>query len=209
MTDALILGMDEVGRGALAGPVGVGLCAAPLDTPPPAGLTDSKALSARRREALIPEIHQWAFDVTVGYASADEIDAFGIMAALRIAGERAATEMFRKAPELAVRPIIVDGPRNFLGNGDRCGDDIEARWNGERSDVVTRVKADLHFPVVSAASVAAKVARDQLLDELAVQYPEFTGPFAQGKGYGTRLHEETVAKFGPIPGVHRLTWLKE
>ena len=105
----IVAGMDEVGRGALAGPVAVGVALVSVEAEPvPEGLTDSKALSPRRREALVEPVRSWALDSSVGYASPREIDQWGIIAALRLAGRRALADVASRG--LGMSRAMVRGP---------------------------------------------------------------------------------------------------
>lgn len=150
----LVAGMDEVGRGALAGPVAVGVAVIGQDAPPvPEGLTDSKALSARRREALVAPIHSWVRDCAVGYASPQEIDRWGIVAALRLAGRRALAEVASRA----VMPggVLLDGCHDWLSApedlfGDEGGPEDPF---GIALPVHMQVKADLSCAEIGRAHV--------------------------------------------------------
>ena len=113
----IVAGMDEVGRGALAGPVAVGVALIGVDAAPvPEGLTDSKALTARRREALVGPVRDWALACAVGYASPQEIDDWGIIAALRLAGRRALAEVASHG--LVPGGVLLDGSHNWLSAPD-------------------------------------------------------------------------------------------
>lgn len=179
---AVVAGVDEVGRGAWAGPVLV--CAAVTDgSPPPEGLTDSKRLSPRRRTAMAQQVRDWVRDHAFGQASPAEIDELGMTEALRLAANRA-------LEALSVRPdaVLLDGRHDYLG----------APWT-----VRTRVKADLTCVSVAAASVLAKVHRDALMAELDTEYPGYG--FATGAGYPSPAHRAALAERGPTPH-HRMTW---
>ena len=202
----LIIGMDECGRGALAGPVAVGVAVADLTVDPPAGLTDSKALTSRRRESLLPDIDAWTIASAVGYASNVEVDTYGIMPALRAAGERALHTICRAHPEFMALTCVVDGNINLVGKPDRLGDDVDSRYNGDSLDVVTVVKADLTVPAVSAASIIAKQTRDRLMADLAGEHPGYG--WDGNAGYGTPSHMAAIAENGATP-LHRTTWLKQ
>ncbi|MCO6008872.1 ribonuclease HII [Actinoallomurus purpureus] len=178
-----VAGVDEVGRGAWAGPVVV--CAAVTDlTAPPAGLTDSKMLSARRRGRIAEELHGWLPAYAIGAASPEEIDEAGMTEALR----RAAVRALEALPD---RPdaIILDGKHDYLGGGGRS-------W-----PVRTEIKADLRSVTVAAASVLAKVHRDTLMAGLG--YEEYG--FAANAGYPSPVHQEALRRLGPTPH-HRLSW---
>ncbi|GAA4960235.1 hypothetical protein GCM10023205_24310 [Yinghuangia aomiensis] len=178
----VVAGVDEVGRGAWAGPVVVG-AAVSAATPPPAGLTDSKLLTAPRREALVPELEAWATAYAFGAASPEEIDELGMTAALRLAAVRA-------LEALPVRPdaVVLDGSHDFLGEP----------WT-----VRTVVKGDQACIGVAAASVLAKVYRDGLMAELGTGHPAFA--FCDNAGYPSPTHRRALEEFGPTP-FHRMSW---
>jgi len=196
-----LIGIDEVGRGAIAGPVAVGVAlidthTKELDAFPP-GLRDSKMLSEKQREALIEPISSWLTASAVGMVEADEIDKFGIIAALSKSASRGLSELLESAQLRAeiVRDgatIILDGSHNWLG----------AEAGGV--SVVVREKADRDCALVSAAAVVAKVERDHLMVRLGVEHP---GYLLEGhKGYASAAHIEAVRKLGPS-SVHRVSWL--
>jgi len=196
-----ILAYDEVGRGALAGPVVVGV--ALLRTPmgeAPQGLADSKELSEAKRTELVGPIKAWC-DVATGYASAAEIDEFGILAALRAAAERATRELLTRTkidPKTTV--ALVDGNYDWLTRPER----IDA---GEEpvsvAKVMVRKKADRDCASVAAASVVAKVERDLLMATLGEKYPEYG--WAGNKGYGTAAHRAAISTMGACE-LHRRSW---
>lgn len=176
----LVAGVDEVGRGAWAGPVAV--CAVVTDlSRPPAGLTDSKLLTPARRTALVPEITAWAAGIGYGEASHEEIDALGMTEALR----RAATRALAGLPS---RPdvVLLDGKHDYLG----------APWA-----VRCEIKGDLSCVSVAAASVIAKVRRDAYMASLG--FPEYG--FADNAGYPSPVHQAALAALGPTEH-HRLSW---
>ncbi|WP_374207840.1 ribonuclease HII [Streptomyces sp. XM4193] len=178
----VVAGVDEVGRGAWAGPVTV--CAAVTGLRrPPEGLTDSKLLTAARREKLAVELSHWVTSHALGHASPQEIDELGMTAALRLAATRA-------LEQLPVRPdaVILDGKHDYLG----------APWR-----VRTVIKGDQSCVAVAAASVIAKVQRDALMAELGVQHADFG--FEANAGYPAPVHKAALAELGPTPH-HRLTW---
>lgn len=198
-------GMDEVGRGALAGPVTVGVV-----VPPPGarrgvpGLRDSKLLTPARRRALVPRILAWCAASGVGHASPREVDALGLTAALRLAGRRAlaAATATGTPPDV----VLLDGTHDWLSlpgalylPGDEGSADAPD-WTGR---VVTRVKADLVCASVAAASVLAKVERDAIMAELGAHWPQYG--WGSNKGYGAAAHRRALAEQGPTPH-HRLTW---
>ncbi|WP_055584978.1 ribonuclease HII [Peterkaempfera griseoplana] len=179
---AVVAGVDEVGRGAWAGPVTV--CAAVTGLRrPPAGLTDSKLLTPRRRTELNAVLADWVTSHALGHASPQECDELGMTAALRLAAVRA-------LEALPVRPdaVILDGKHNYLGGS----------WR-----VRTVIKGDQKCVPVAAASVLAKVHRDGLMAELGEGYPVYA--FADNAGYPSPVHRAALAEFGPSP-LHRLSW---
>lgn len=171
----LIAGVDEVGRGPLVGAVVTAACI--LDPNKPIeGLTDSKKLTEKKREALAEEIKEKALSWSIARADADEIDELNILHATMLAMQRAVAH-------LSVQPDFV------LIDGNRCP------TLPMSSQAV--VKGDLRVAEISAASILAKVARDNEMKELDKLYPDFG--FAKHKGYPTKLHFEMLAKFGPTP----------
>lgn len=207
----LICGFDEVGRGALAGPVMVG-CAAirsrDLDSGAidvPAGVADSKLLTEHRREAIYDELTDWAAAYAVGSASNTEIDDWGISYALGVAALRALADVERKLG--LARPIrvgaILDGPSDYITKALNTFDAPEVPIPAQ---VTTKVKGDRHCAVVATAAVIAKVTRDHLMVELAESDPKYE-PYEWGhnKGYGTQAHRDAIAQHGPSDQ-HRLSW---
>ena len=180
----LIAGVDEAGRGPLAGPV----CAAAVILPPNVeipGLNDSKKLTDKRRRELFPIIKEQAVAYGIGLASHEEIDEINILQATYLAMERALAQLSVR-PELA----LIDGNR--------------AKDFG--LPVETVVKGDSRSASIAAASILAKVTRDDLMLEAAVQYPEYQ--FDVHKGYGTKAHYAALTAHGPCP-IHRMTFLKK
>ena len=172
----LTAGVDEAGRGPLAGPV----CAAAviLDPDKPIeGLNDSKKLSAKKREALAPLIRERALAWGVGWASVEEIDSVNILEATFLAMERALAALSRK-PEL----ILIDG--------NRAPKHLPAPFE-------TIVKGDARVPAISAASILAKTERDRLMAQIGREHPEYG--FGQHAGYGTKAHIEAIGKYGVLP----------
>jgi ribonuclease HII len=183
----VVAGMDEVGRGAIAGPVTIGIVAVNSDVAEmPVGLRDSKLMTPKRREAMVSTVQQWSFAWATGSATAQEIDAFGIMSALGLAASRA-------LQALGIQPdvVILDGNTSFL---------LEEE-GGPR--VVTRVKADQDVACVAAASVIAKVERDALMTQLHEQFPHYG--WSSNKGYGAKVHTDAIATHG-LCDFHRKSW---
>ena len=194
---ALVVGMDEVGRGALAGPVTVGAVAVDLGTAScPKGVADSKLLTPAAREALLPALGRWGVSRAVGHASAAEIDAIGIIAALRLAGNRAMAAL-----GLDVDVVLLDGNHDWLTTPGH-GDGLQL-WPPSGPSVVTRVKADLACASVAAASVLAKCGRDALMVAHAADHPEYG--WHENKGYGAPDHLSALRSLGPT-ALHRQSW---
>lgn len=174
----LIAGVDEVGRGPLAGPV---VTAAVILDPakPIAGLTDSKKLTEKRREALVPIIQEHALSWALGRAEVHEIDELNILQASLLAMRRAVMAL-----PIAPQKVHVDGIH---------APDVPY-------PVVTIIKGDLHDQAIAAASILAKVARDQEMLDLAQQYPGYD--LAKHKGYPTAAHQQALMQLGPS-AIHR------
>ncbi|GAB3004436.1 ribonuclease HII [Psychrosphaera aestuarii] len=171
----LIAGVDEVGRGPLVGDV---VTAAVILDPskPIEGLTDSKKLSEKKRNALAEIIKRDALAWSIGRADPSEIDELNILHATMLAMQRAVARL-----DIQPEHVLIDG--NRVPNLPMAGNAV--------------VKGDALVPEISAASIIAKVARDQEMDELDQIHPEYG--FAKHKGYPTKLHFEMLAKFGPTP----------
>lgn len=183
----IVAGIDEVGRGAIAGPVTIGVVALNSQVNDlPAGLRDSKLMTPKRRDAMVPVVQQWSLGFATGSATAQEIDSFGIMSALGLAASRALRA-------LGVQPdvIILDGNTSFLLEED----------GGPR--VITRVKADQDVACVAAASVIAKVERDALMTQLHDQFPHYG--WSSNKGYGAKVHTDAIRTHG-LCDFHRKSW---
>ncbi len=180
----IICGVDEAGRGPLAGPV----CAAAVILPPHAdipGLNDSKKLTDKRRRELFPIIKEQAIAYGIGLASHEEIDEINILQATYLAMERALAQLSVK-PELA----LIDGNR--------------AKDFG--LPVETIVKGDSRSASIAAASILAKVTRDDLMEAAAEDHPQYQ--FEIHKGYGTKAHYAALTEHGPSP-IHRMSFLKK
>jgi len=189
-----VIGCDEVGRGALAGPVGVGVAAidGTLGTMP-LGLRDSKMLSQPRREALAPLAVAWVLHSAVGLASANEVDEIGIIAALGLAGKRALAELFAAGVDVRGSVVLLDGNDDYLNKA-----------LATPLSVVTRIRADQDCASVSAASVIAKVHRDRLMIAADAATPGYG--WSGNKGYGSAEHMAAIGRLGPT-GLHRKSWL--
>lgn len=180
----IICGVDEAGRGPLAGPVCAAAVILPkyLEIP---GLTDSKKLSDKRRRELFPEIQRQALAYGIGFASEKEIDEINILQATFLAMERALAQL-SIPPELA----LIDGNRE----------------KDFGLPVKTVIKGDSLSANIAAASILAKVSRDDLMLEMAREYPQYG--FEVHKGYGTKAHYDAFRMYGPCP-IHRQTFLKK
>ncbi len=192
--------MDEVGRGSPAGPVFVGLVVLDVGVGrPPTGIRDSKLLAAPAREGLAPGIRAWATAWALGSAAPDEVDAFGVTGALRLAGRRALGRL-AEPPDV----VLLDGNHDWLSVGGGSGDAVDhAEVHRGGVEVVTRIKADRTCTSVAAASILAKVARDAVMVALAAEYPGYG--WEANKGYGTEAHLAAIRRLGTTPH-HRLSW---
>ena len=199
----LLAGIDEVGRGALAGPVSVGIAVIDLQQQKLlADVRDSKLLKVADRERLVPVVQAWSVASAVGHASANEIDQFGIVHALRLAGNRAWFAVLAAG----VRPevVLLDGSHNWLSPDLQPSLFDEAPAEpGCDAPVHTLVKADMQCLSVAAASVLAKVERDRIMCGLHTEYPAYG--WDENKGYGTAAHKEALRIAGPTP-YHRVSW---
>ena len=183
----IVAGMDEVGRGAIAGPVTIGVVAIDANVGEiPDGLRDSKLMTPKRREAMVPIAKEWGIAWATGSATATEIDKFGIVTSLGLAASRALQNL-GIAPDV----VILDGNTAFLME--------EA--GGPR--IVTRIKADQDCACVSAASVIAKVERDTLMTQLHKQFPHYG--WEGNKGYGASVHTDAIKAHG-VTDFHRKSW---
>jgi ribonuclease HII len=184
--DGLTAGVDEAGRGPLAGPVVASAVVLDPRTPV-AGLADSKKLSAKRREVLAAEIKQHSLAWSVAWADPAEIDAINILAATMLAMRRAILG-------LTVTPANVQVDGNRLPN---------LRFDGRVLTGEAIIGGDDSIPAISAASIIAKTTRDRMMVELDRIYPCYE--FARHKGYGTEIHREKLREFGPCRE-HRQTF---
>ena len=180
----LVAGIDEVGRGAWAGPVSVGIALIDEDrlNAPPAGVRDSKMLSEQRREELFPELSEWVVAYSVGHASSKECDRYGMTKAQRLAARRALRSL-EQAPDA----ILLDGIFNYTG------------WK----NVEMSAGADRTSLVVACASVLAKVTRDHLMIGHGPRFPHYE--FPQNKGYPSPTHLTALGSHGLSP-LHRRSW---
>ena len=182
-----IAGLDEAGRGALAGPVCVGAVILPDDNPhlsqTLSGVRDSKQLTPRKRDQLVPRIKDISYSWGIGFASAEEIDAMGIVPATRLAASRA-VEMLACFPHFLLTDFRLELPELDISQ-------------------TALVKGDQRSLSIAAASILAKTARDEFMYKLHDQYPDYG--LMRHKGYGTLVHRKAIAKFGYSP-IHRKTF---
>lgn len=180
----VICGVDEAGRGPLAGPVCAAAVILPAHLELP-GLNDSKKLTDKKRRELFPIIKENAIAYGIGFASEKEIDEINILQATFLAMERAIAQL-----EISPDLVLIDGNRekNF------------------GIPVKTVIKGDSLSANIAAASILAKVTRDDLMLEMAKKYPEYQ--FDVHKGYGTKAHYAALTAHGPSP-IHRMTFLRK
>jgi len=196
----IVVGIDEVGRGALAGPMVLGAVVLTNASAPPDTLNDSKLLTPLQREALEEPIVEWAADWSLGSVSASEIDAWGLRLALAVAATRA-LDALRVRPSIA----LIDGSFNLL----RAPMDIpfgvesppELAYRTMKA--TTFVKGDQRCASIAAASVLAKVARDRLMVELDRHFADYG--WSSNKGYGAQRHMEAIRRLGQTVH-HRHSW---
>ena len=180
---SLLCGVDEAGRGPLAGPVCAAAVILPRNIDIP-GLNDSKKLSEKQRELLYDIIIRESLSYGIAFSTVEEIEQLNILQATFLAMNRAISQLSLK-PELA----LIDGNRS-------TGIDMPSQCV---------VKGDSKCADIAAASILAKVTRDRYMYELAQEYPQYH--FEKHKGYGTKLHYEAIREYGPSP-VHRMSFLK-
>ncbi len=187
------IGVDEVGRGAIAGPVAVGAVAVGQDVgQPPAGIRDSKLLSAKRREGLYGPIGAWAPKHAVGFVGARTVDSAGIMHSLGVAAAAAIHALGIPDELLSRSVVILDGSFDYLSP------------HVPGVQVRPRVKADRDCLSVAAASVIAKVERDNYMVAINDTFPGYG--FERHKGYGSAYHQAAIHEHGPC-AEHRLSWI--
>jgi ribonuclease HII len=212
----LIASMDEVGRGALAGPASVGIVLIDESVrTAPSGVRDSKLLTPAARQALVPRIRRWALAYAVGHAGPDEVDAVGILGALRLAARRALAAL-PAVPDL----ILLDGNHDWFSEPPAAVEDpasalpglftlrpptpsYPAATVGPAIEVRTMIKADMRCSSVAAASVLAKVERDARMVRLHDEYPAYC--WADNKGYSAPEHLQALLELGPCEQ-HRRSW---
>ena len=177
----VVVGLDEVGRGAWAGPLTIGAAVLPQDRRV-YGVRDSKQLSESRREALFERVGQWCAAWSVGHATHEECDRLGMSAAQRLAARRA-LDALEVVPDM----VLMDGRWDFVG-----GDNTR-----------TIVKGDTTCLSIAAASILAKVTRDRMMRAAAQDHPGFD--FERNKGYPCPRHQLALAGYGPT-AIHRRSW---
>ncbi len=192
---ALIIALDEVGRGALAGPVAVG--AAVMDAAGsrrrvPEGLRDSKLVTERRRPDVAERAAAWVQASAVGWASAAEVDELGIMRALGLAASRAVDGVVALGASLTDAVVLLDGNHDYV-----------SAVHPVALDVRPVIKADRDCASVAAASVIAKVARDTHMTVLHDEHPDYC--WERNKGYASPEHREAIRSHGLSP-FHRASW---
>ena len=190
----VVIGHDEVGRGALAGPVTVGAVAWwPGAGTPPEGIRDSKLVPEKSRDALAVSVKQWVSLVAVGHAEPEEIDRNGIVPSLGVAALRAVSEVVQRFAEGTKPIVLLDGSQDWL-----------SKLLPTPIPVVTQVKADRDCLSVAAASLVAKVERDTLMRGFATEYPAYG--FDSHKGYGSAKHMAALREHGLSP-LHRRSFV--
>ena len=215
----VVAGIDEVGRGSMAGPVSVGVAIlAPDTTLEVGGLIDSKALSPARRESIVPEIRRWCA-VEVGHVDPQDVDALGMTLSLRLAAQRALAALARRG--YRADAALLDGKHDWFTPPQEdlfsalAPDPAQAHydallagaWEGvgepAAMPVTMVIKGDYKCASIAAASVVAKVERDELMVALDGVHPGYG--WAKNKGYGSAAHREAISARGPSP-MHRLSW---
>lgn len=205
-----VIGLDEVGRGSLAGPVMVGaaaICKNQIEAQTiPEGLADSKLLTERRREDLFNPLQKWCTSWAVGSCTNKEIDEWGISYALGVAALKAIAKVEediqiskKENPRIAA---ILDGPCDYI---DKVANTFDAPFVPLPVKVHTLVKADRQCASVAAAAVLAKVTRDNLMVTLSKKPQYEAYDWAHNKGYGSLAHRNAIKEVGPSD-LHRLSW---
>ncbi len=201
-----VAGVDEVGRGAWAGPLSVGIAVVHAGLRArtlPRWLRDSKMLSEQRRELVFEDVARWCADAAVGHATAEECDRLGMTRAWRLAAHRALGEL-----EVVPDALVIDGPHDLLREAGTAlsperGDALGLRAGPVSSRVLTMVGADASCAAVAAASVLAKVVRDRMMREEAVHFPPYG--FDSNKGYPSVRHQIALRGYG-LSAIHRRSW---
>lgn len=195
-----IIAIDEVGRGAIAGPVAVGatVVSAESEGTMPKGLRDSKLIPEKQRKDYREQALEWVLAGAVGSVDASGVDNMGITHSLGEAARQAILEVEAKLPEIKQKRtiILLDGSHNWLAQ-------LALPYF-----VITKVKADLDCGSVSAASILAKVYRDSLMVTKSAEIEDIYS-WNKNKGYGAKAHYEAIALHGVLDGWHRVTWIKK
>lgn len=196
----LVIGVDEVGRGAIAGPVAVGLGVFLPDVRRmPKGLRDSKLLSEPKRDELHPQVQEWAPHWAVGLADNAEVDRLGIVPGLGLAAVRGLEQLVAQGVPVEAAVVVLDGSHDWLTPA-------LAGWGeAARPRVMTRVKADRDCATVAAASVLAKVHRDRLMIDADAVHTGYE--WTSNKGYASAAHYAAIERQGASP-LHRWSWLR-
>ena len=196
----IVVGIDEVGRGALAGPMVLGAVVLTRASPAPESLNDSKLLTPRQREALVVPLEQWAADWSLGSVSAREIDSWGLRLALAVAATRA-LDALRIRPSVA----LIDGSFNLLRAPQNVRFDVEPPpvLSYHSMPATTLVKGDQRCATIAAASVLAKVHRDRIMVELSRHFSDYD--WSSNKGYGAKVHMDAIRRLGQTTH-HRHSW---
>ena len=196
----IVVGLDEVGRGALAGPLTVGAVVLRELHAPPSALTDSKLLTPLRREKLVDPIKQWASAWSLGSVSSAEIDEWGLRLALAVAATRA-MEGLSVLPTFA----LIDGSFNLLDAplDVKFGSSAPPELRYANLPHSTIVKGDQKCASIAGASVLAKVARDEVMTNLSSDFPGYG--WDGNKGYGASAHLKALSELGTTP-YHRASW---
>lgn len=190
-----VVGVDEVGRGAIAGPVSVGAALLKAGFRQwPEGVKDSKAVPEKKRETLYPLIQEWVDSYYVASSTASYVDKNGIVDALASAAVEAILKTVENNP-LSEGIVILDGSHNWLKN--KLPSELK---------VVVREKADRDCISVSAASLLAKVERDRFMIDASNVFPGYG--WESNKGYGAKAHYDGIKNLGVVDGLHRKTWIK-
>ena len=205
-----VIGLDEVGRGSLAGPVMVGAAVIGIkqvkENYMPEGLADSKLLSEKRRGELYEPLQKWCTSWAVGSCTNKEIDEWGISYTLGVAALKAIAKVEEEIQiskkENTRIAAILDGPCDYI---DKVANTFDAPYIPEPVKVHTLVKADRQCASVAAAAVLAKVTRDNLMVSLAKNPKYAAYDWASNKGYGSLAHRNAIKKVGPSD-LHRLSW---
>jgi len=197
-----VAGLDEVGRGAWAGPVSVGVVVVPFGVPAPRGIRDSKMLTEERREELFPKITAWCTGWSVGHADPLECDRLGMTAALRLAAWRA-LDGLAPVPQI----LAMDGSFDYVSHPTDPGDPADQAEAEQPTtklpQVRTVVKGDATCVSIAAASIVAKVTRDRMMRSMSASFPGFD--FDRNKGYPSPVHRTALAGFG-LTSLHRRSW---